>query len=547
MAHGLNSIIIKREIEISNESHNHNHHHSLLHSQHHYLEQQHFGIMTPSTNLNASAAAAPSSSSSTQQHHHPATATKMGSRRIFTPLFKLQVLDSYRNDSDCKGNQRATARKYGIHRRQIQKWLQCEQNLRTSVTNGGSSSSNKLSTTNISNEMKNCQHANTLLSHHQQIDIINAMPFDVATTASAATSLNRQSPAAPVCYEPVIAPTVAQSPLSLHSSSSPPPPPPVFPTHHHQNTYDYPPFNLVAASPYPSSGEIYHQQQQYVNSAAAATYYENYYILPPHLNISHSPAFASAPIDLSLHTRGRSQRCESRTLSPAKLCQPPSTSSPSTTTTIVEPTSPNTNADVWDLSAATSRKRKPTDATAPETPPKVARLFRPFLDDDDDEDAADGKTQKFNKHADPIIWSNYTTSVGSPPYSDMNNNFVYTSLPSPGYETMQSYSNMVAPQPTLQPATTCPHFFSYGSPVSGYDTASSYSSSSECGDSIPPRNCSSADSGYSVDFKIQAIDSYYNECRGNKEAVADKFSVHQRQIQRWLLQEDDLRRSGTTN
>lgn len=64
-----------------------------------------------------------------------ATGTKMGSRRIFTPQFKLQVLESYRNDSDCKGNQRATARKYGIHRRQIQKWLQCENNLRSIIAN----------------------------------------------------------------------------------------------------------------------------------------------------------------------------------------------------------------------------------------------------------------------------------------------------------------------------------------------------------------------------------------------------------------------------
>lgn len=57
----------------------------------------------------------------------------VGSRRIFSPQFKLQVLDSYRNDLDCRGNQRATARKYNIHRRQIQKWLQCEHNLRSSV------------------------------------------------------------------------------------------------------------------------------------------------------------------------------------------------------------------------------------------------------------------------------------------------------------------------------------------------------------------------------------------------------------------------------
>lgn len=60
----------------------------------------------------------------------PGEGSKLGSRRIFAPMFKLQVLDSYRHDVDCKGNQRATARKYGIHRRQIQKWLQAEAALR---------------------------------------------------------------------------------------------------------------------------------------------------------------------------------------------------------------------------------------------------------------------------------------------------------------------------------------------------------------------------------------------------------------------------------
>lgn len=75
---------------------------------------------------------------------------KMGSRRIFTPQFKLQVLESYRNDSDCKGNQRATARKYNIHRRQIQKWLQCESNLRSSVAN--------ISANNVKHQFHNISH-----------------------------------------------------------------------------------------------------------------------------------------------------------------------------------------------------------------------------------------------------------------------------------------------------------------------------------------------------------------------------------------------------
>lgn len=63
-----------------------------------------------------------------------------GSRRIFPASFKIKVLDSYRHDKDCLGNQRATARKYGIHRRQIQKWLQCEQDLRNSCANSNTNS-----------------------------------------------------------------------------------------------------------------------------------------------------------------------------------------------------------------------------------------------------------------------------------------------------------------------------------------------------------------------------------------------------------------------
>ncbi|XP_033349383.1 uncharacterized protein LOC117233110 [Bombus vosnesenskii] len=91
---------------------------------------------------------------SVQQHQQQQNARKsvgvMGSRRIFAPAFKLKVLDSYRNDIDCRGNQRATARKYGIHRRQIQKWLQCEDNLRNSCAETGNTSGGVVSTTAIS-------------------------------------------------------------------------------------------------------------------------------------------------------------------------------------------------------------------------------------------------------------------------------------------------------------------------------------------------------------------------------------------------------------
>lgn len=87
-----------------------------------------------------------------QQQNMRKSVGVMGTRRIFTTIFKIKVLDSYRHDKDCRQNQRATARKYGIHRRQIQKWLQCETQLRNSVENGntGTVSSTTASPTSVS-------------------------------------------------------------------------------------------------------------------------------------------------------------------------------------------------------------------------------------------------------------------------------------------------------------------------------------------------------------------------------------------------------------
>lgn len=65
----------------------------------------------------------------------PAALSSGPGRRIYPTPFKLHVLDCYRRDAECRGNQRATARKFGIHRRQIQKWLQGEKLLRASLNN----------------------------------------------------------------------------------------------------------------------------------------------------------------------------------------------------------------------------------------------------------------------------------------------------------------------------------------------------------------------------------------------------------------------------
>ncbi|XP_055842319.1 uncharacterized protein LOC129909272 [Episyrphus balteatus] len=109
----------------------------------------------------------------TNNSNNNTVSAKMGSRRIFTPQFKLQVLESYRNDADCKGNQRATARKYNIHRRQIQKWLQCESNLRSSVAN--------ICANNVKHQFHN-------ITHHHQMPIVTNSTLPLPSSSAAASS-----------------------------------------------------------------------------------------------------------------------------------------------------------------------------------------------------------------------------------------------------------------------------------------------------------------------------------------------------------------------
>ena len=57
-------------------------------------------------------------------------------RRSYSLEFKVAVLDSFYNDTETRLNQRKTAIKYGVNRRQIQKWLAQEETLRGSVGAG---------------------------------------------------------------------------------------------------------------------------------------------------------------------------------------------------------------------------------------------------------------------------------------------------------------------------------------------------------------------------------------------------------------------------
>lgn len=591
MAHGINPII-KRETDINNKVCLTDHH---LHHHHHHQHQQH---PTEHIMLGANSGAS-----------HPSTVTKMGSRRIFTPQFKLQVLDSYRNDSDCKGNQRATARKYGIHRRQIQKWLQCETNLRSTVSSGNndcnSTSGNKIGASEVKSNGQNQHHitstttttitsATTTNGNQQQQQQPHLSNNTNSVAQESLDKVSRHSVelcnkpnngflspvrshlleyTTPVAYESQQQQQhVVQSPSASLPSCSP-----VFTSlvgnvggSNNLNganavipydLRDYYPHYLVTPSPHHQLQYAHHDDLMSTTTLHPPHYmdigttpqavYTTYGYEMPSVIVAPSATPPPSAMDLSMHGRQRDVNCERKQITqmPATWHVPQRTQNPAANSLRVSPVT-TTDENAWDLSA---RKRKcdgSGDTKTGATPPKVVKLFKPYLlsDDDDDFDVvANEENKKFTKHRqqhDPIIWSNYTTSLSSPtsydpsnytsssmscspPITDLNNNNLAinsgrcsTSLPSPHYDA--AYHPMA----------------SYGSPVSGYDTASSYSSSSECGDSMPPRN-----TRYAVELKILAIDSYYNDqmCRGNEEAVADKYSVHRRQVQQWLMQEDHLR------
>jgi hypothetical protein len=74
----------------------------------------------PNTKSEEGAAEGPESGGANNNNNSPSV---VPTRRIFSLAFKKSVLDAFAHDLDCAGNQRATARKFGVHRRQVQKWL----------------------------------------------------------------------------------------------------------------------------------------------------------------------------------------------------------------------------------------------------------------------------------------------------------------------------------------------------------------------------------------------------------------------------------------
>lgn len=547
--------------------------------------------------------------------------TGIGSRRIFAPQFKLQVLDSYRKDADCKGNQRATARKYGIHRRQIQKWLQVENNLRNSVIKS------KCGELIVSPEARKCGLELALRSvEHRQRDDVCVEAYsrqqrqDVETTGAELELMAPQRVGGADVRD--VAAADKRVPDIPQQHSSDPTAVASYATLHRPAFYEWPrhgsPDDTLSRSSRSGSErdiiELFgspssHCSPSPPSSVAAPFIYSP--VIPPSPSLLVPVATAvtpfgpcncpevssSLPLDFTTHSRrelGPDSPRGATTMSPAPLPSsvyslipaPPENDSAAPmdlslkksyvpyprvssdlhapVTTMLPaprccrsppppPLSIEADPQIWDLSTkGVKRQRDDEDDfidvsscnssnSAPPSVPDSAlvasgnrpiKLFKPYLDNIIDEKPNINVNDVDVK---PIIVAALNRDNYS--YTTNNNNMDYKNV----FHKNENYLHGDTNNHHLN--FYCPDYY----PSGGYmgslhfdDVQNSFFNKNS--NTIKQRQ------SYSLDFKLSAIECYYSDtlCRGNQRAVASKFKIHRRQVQKWLKQEDQLRQRNET-
>lgn len=501
--------------------------------------------------LNCSGASL-SASSATKS---PSNGTKMGSRRIFTPQFKLQVLESYRNDNDCKGNQRATARKYGIHRRQIQKWLQCENNLRSIIANNPQNAK--------SNAIKSLQKATAPIlsssSNSRHRGVVGANTDKNGGTYSCFTLTNAKS------YK---SNNVGSSTKSLSSSSL--------------AFTDYSMCNNATAI---------QTTRNNMNITINNNFYYDNALLVNMFNVREKAD--DLPIDLSCNKIKLESVARPIALHPAladykipfyQLNSSPASMSPPHLTdisnSIVKTELRNTPIDLSIPNV--SHKRKLSTDSAEKTDKKPVKLFRPYLEGNFETTVKHEAEKRDDLQKFPIVWSNAYTFYpehcnpsefhrgnhpfrGSSPTTHFDNQLAIPMTPSSTLSSPNDSGIMNTSFRSLMPP-------SQASPVSGYDssTSSIYSFNDNEGDmrsqgSSPQYTSSHYDAPspisatmsptetkvplfsssflHDLKFKLHALDCFYNdvECKHNEKLVAHKLNINCKVVEKWLRQENFLR------
>nr|XP_019531436.2 uncharacterized protein LOC109403149 [Aedes albopictus] len=498
--------------------------------------------------------------SSSQNNSSGGAAGKMGSRRIFTPQFKLQVLDSYRNDSDCKGNQRATARKYGIHRRQIQKWLQVENNLRSAAANSSSGGAGAAMKINLmgNHQPQTAPQAQFPLHphhlhphrhiHHQNLNSIELkVPLDSARHRVAQNASNNNNN---ILGNGKESSACIISPVPTHTLVAP------FSHPHHESSSSS--ASLSVLKPHSRGGEseavamAVSQVQRPNYSPVSGDFpvtptpthpFDRLNLLDPYYHPYHLPYAKYAidcPIDLSLPQHYRTKLDQA--LSPCSTISSVYSSRPRSIT----PSAPveikteklscdQPAAEDYEAVDLSCRKRKtssPSDDDA--SPPKSIKLFKPYLLDekDDDKDSTIGSPDPTGRPDYPIIWNFHAQQRYYEGLIEFHGGYPLSPpcirqplTPSP----RTPYSTTLSPSPPSSTHWAQPQ----ASPVSGYDSSTSISSVYS--------NDGDADGySYNLELRQQAIDSYYHDatCRGDFRAVASKYNINRKYVEKWLAQED---------
>jgi len=502
------------------------------------------------------------------------TGTKMGSRRIFTPQFKLQVLESYRNDNDCKGNQRATARKYGIHRRQIQKWLQCENNLRSIIANNPQNIRNNqmklipkvtapILSSSTSSRQRGVVNTDKNGATYSCFSLANVKNFKANNNvgSSSTKSLSSSSPlslgefTSKSCSNNIA--TAVESSKHVFSSS------PFCYDNDVNNIYS----SIIEDHPIDLSCN---QIKIKIENVARP--------IPIHPSSSHYKIpFYNYDSDLSGNK--------------ASLHQQYQTSPSPQLTDISNSIIKSELVGPIDLSTSNiSQKRKHmTDNNSKDDNNKQHKLFRPYLESNFETDIDKCKKSKQDDNQKfPIIWSN-------------NYNFYHEHIQSDYHPFLMTCSQSIYHTDSLNafqiPPVTPPPIsslsspndsgimmnsnyhillpLSQASPVSGYDsstssiysfndnevdlsqgnsptyTSSHYDASSPTFSSATMSPTASETKVplspsllHDLKFKLHALDCYYNDadCKRNEKLVAKKLNINCKIVEKWLRQESDLRK-----
>jgi hypothetical protein len=507
------------------------------------------------------------------------TGTKMGSRRIFTPQFKLQVLESYRNDNDCKGNQRATARKYGIHRRQIQKWLQCENNLRSIIANNPQNVRNNqmklipkvtapILSSSTSSRQRGVVNTDKNGATYSCFSLANVKNFKAnnnvgslstkSLSSSSSSSLSLGKFTSKSCNNNIA--TALETSKHVFSSN-----PFCYDNDSHVNNI----YNSIIEN-HPIDLSCNQTKIKIENVARP---------IPIHPTSSHYKIpFYNYGSDLSSNKTSLQQQYQ--------------TSSSPQLTDISNSIIKSELVDPIDLSTSNlSQKRKHiTDSNDDKDDKnKPHKLFRPYLESNFETDMDKcKKSKKDDVQKFPMIWSNdynfyhehiqseyhpFLMTCSQPIYHAESQNIFQvppvtpppsSSLSSPNDSGIMMNSNYHILLPLSQ-----------ASPVSGYDSSTSsiysfndnevdlsqgnsptYTSSHY--DASSPSFSSATMSPtatetkvplspsllHDLKFKLHALDCYYNDadCKRNEKLVAKKLNINCKIVEKWLRQESDLRK-----